>query len=321
MSLLLAVLLFIAGLALVVYFSEKLVEGVVGTAAGFGLSAFLISVVFIGFDPENLFVGAAGSVEGSAGIALGSVIGAAMVAVALAFGLTALIVPLRFEEAPRSTLAVPPLAVLLFGALALDGRLARLDGVLLLIGYVAAVAFLARQARRGADVTPREAVSEMLGGELQDMSRWKALGLLVLSLIAIVGGSELLVQSSKTLIGALGLSDTTFGMTILALLVSIEELARELPAALKGRPEISFGNVVGSVLAFFLFNAGLIALVRPVAVGSQTLQFYLPVCLGTVVGVSLFMLRKTVPRWAGVVLVLLYVLFVLGGYVPGLAGT
>lgn len=320
MSTPLAALLFLAGLGLVIYCSEKLVEGTVGTAASFGLSAFLISVVFIGFDPENLFVGAAGSVEGTAGIALGSVIGAAMVAVALAFGITVLIVPLRFERAPRSILAVSPLAVLLFGALALDGHLARLDGALLLLGYGAAVTFLARRQQRGADVTPVESVEGMLSGDLQDTSRWKALGLFVPSLAGIVAGSELLVRSSKTFIERLDLSDTTFGMTILALVVSIEEVARELPAALKGRPDVSFGNVVGSVLAFFLFNAGLIALVHPVEVGTQTLSFYLPVALGTVVVVSLFMLRKELPRWAGVMLVLAYVLFALGGYVPGLSG-
>jgi cation:H+ antiporter len=145
------------------------------------------------------------------------------------------------------------------------------------------------------------------------MGKWKSLGLLVLSLVAIVVGSEMLVASSETIIASLGLSDTVFGMTILALLVSIEELARELPAALQGRPEISFGNVVGSILAFFLCNAGIIAMVQPVPVSEQVLRFYLPLCLLTIVVVSLFMLRQQIPRWAGAVLVGLYLLFVAGG--------
>jgi Ca2+/Na+ antiporter len=61
-----------------------------------------------------------------------------------------------------------------------------------------------------------------------------------------------------------GSSLTKAVQRVLAFLVSIEELARELPAALKGKPEISYGNVSGSILAFFLFNAGIIALVHPV---------------------------------------------------------
>ncbi|MFW6198584.1 MAG: sodium:calcium antiporter, partial [Acidobacteriota bacterium] len=75
---------FVLGLALVVYFAERLVEGVVETALVLGLTPFLVTVVFVGFDPENLAVGAVGSFEGSAGIALGSIIGSAMVAIALA---------------------------------------------------------------------------------------------------------------------------------------------------------------------------------------------------------------------------------------------
>jgi cation:H+ antiporter len=123
----------------------------------------------------------------------------------------------------------------------------------------------------------------------------------------------MLGASAETIIASLGLSDTVFGMTILALLVSIEELARELPAALQGRPEISFGNVVGSILAFFLCNVGIIAVVQPVPVSDQVLRFYLPLCLLTIIVVSLFMLRKQIPRWAGAVLVGSYVLFVAGG--------
>jgi cation:H+ antiporter len=127
MSLLTSVALFALGLALVIVFAEHLVEGAVGTSAGFGLSPFLVSVVFIGFDPENLAVEAAGAHGGVPGIALGSVVGAAMVAIALAFGLTALIVPMQFERAPGGVLAVPLVAVLLFATLAWDGSLSRLD--------------------------------------------------------------------------------------------------------------------------------------------------------------------------------------------------
>jgi len=149
----------------------------------------------------------------------------------------------------------------------------------------------------------------------EKLSKWRSFGLLLLSLAAIIIGSEMVVTGSETIIACLGLSDTVFGMTILAFLVSIEELARELPAAMKGRPEISFGNVVGSILAFFLFNAGIIALVSPVTVGDQVLSFYLPLCFATVIVVSVFMMTKKIPRWAGGILVLLYLVFVVVGYI------
>lgn len=309
-----SVIFFVVGLGLVLYFAERLVKGAVGTVVGFGVSPFLISVVFIGFDPENLAVGTVGALNGVAGIALGSIIGAAMVAIALAFGITALVSPMRFAQAPKPILATPIVAVLLLGLLGWDGQLSRTDGAILLLGFVLAVVFLARLSKRGLDIRPRGEVAETLENA-ETLSRWKSVGLLFLSLAALFLGSEMMVTGAATIIAALGLSDTVFGMTILAFLVSIEELVRELPAAMQGRPEISFGNVVGSILAFFLFNAGIITLVSPVAVSPQVLRFYLPICFSTLLTISLFMMTKEIPRWAGGILVLWYCVFVIGGYV------
>jgi cation:H+ antiporter len=316
MNVFVALAVFVVGLGLVVYFAEKLVKGVVGTSLGFGVSTFLISVVFIGFDPENLAVGAVAAYNGVAGIALGSIIGAAMVAIALAFGITALIAPMKFEQAPGQVLAVPILSVILFGGLALDGQLSRADGAILLAGFALALLFLLWLSRRGLDIKATGEVAETLK-EAEPVNRWKSAGLLAVSLAAIIVSSELLVAGAETILAQIGLSDTVFGMTALALLVSIEELARELPAARQGKAEISIGNVAGSILAFFLFNAGIVALVSPVAVSNQVLSFYLPLCLGTVIVVSLFMLARRVPRWAGGVLVALYLAFAVGGYMLG----
>ncbi len=307
-----AIALCAVGLGLILYFAERVVRGAIGTSLGFGISPFLVSVLFLGFDPENLAVGVVGSFEGVAGIALGSIIGAAMVAIALAFGITALVAPMTFAQAPKPILVVPILAVLLLGGLSADGRISRVDGLILLGAFALAVVALIWFGKRGLDIRPGGEMIEAL--EERTGSRWRSFGLLVLAVAALAVGSEMLVGGARTIMAEFGLSDTVFGMTVLALLVSIEELARELPAALRGRPEISFGTVVGSILAFFLFNAGIIALVRPVSVDSQVLRFYLPVCLVTVIAVSLLMMTKTVPRWAGGVLVVLYGSFVLGGF-------
>ena len=314
MSLLVGLGMFGSGLALVLVLSERLVESTIGVSHHAELSAFLISVVFIGFDPENLAVGAVASHGGSTGIALGTIVGSAMVALALAFGITALIVPLDFEQAPRRILVLPVAAVAALTLLALDGRLSRGDGALLLLGYVGAVGLMVHWEREGLHVAPTAAVES----EVEDESSrgvGRSVAWFVASLIGIVVGSELLVRGARPLITALGWTETAFGMTLLALLVSVEEVARELPAALKGRPDITYGNVLGSALAFFGFNAGVIALVRPVAVDPLTQYFYLPVCAGTVLLIALLMGQRRVPRWGGALLVVAYVLFAAGPFV------
>ena len=309
MSLFTGAVLFGLGLVLVLFFAERLVDSTVGVSHRLGVSTFLISVVFIGFDPENLAVGAVASYEATAGIALGTIVGAAMVALALAFGITALIVPLDFERAPRRILVLPVGAVALVTLLALDGMLSRIDGAILLVGYVGAVALLLRWERQDIHVAPTEAVEAEVDEEAGLIG---SVGWFVASLAGIVAGSELLVRGARPIVEALGWTETTFGMTLLALLVSVEEVARELPAALKGRPDISYGNVLGSALAFFGFNAGVIALVRPVPVDPVTQHFYLPVCAGTVLLIALLMWRRRVPRWGGGLLLLAYGVFVFG---------
>jgi cation:H+ antiporter len=210
-------------------------------------------------------------------------------------------------------LVVPIAAVSLLFVLSIDGQLSRLDGGILFAAFIMSILFLIYLSKKGLDIKATGEVAETFE-EAEELDRWRSLGLFVISLAAIIVGSQMVVSGSEGIIGVLGLTETLFGMTILALLVSIEELARELPAALKGRPEISYGNVAGSILAFFLFNAGIIAMVRPIAVNQEVLTFYLPVCLFTVVVVSLFMLRKRVSRWAGAVLLVLYGIFFAGGY-------
>jgi cation:H+ antiporter len=313
MEIVLALVLFGVGLGLIIFFAEQLVKGVVGTSVGFGLSTFLLSVIFIGFDPDNLAVGTVASAEGLAGIAVGSILGGAMVAVALAFGISALVAPMTFAQVPIQVIAVQMLAVVLLAVLALDGELSRVDGGILLVGFGLAVLYLVHLGRRGLDITP----SGEVGHRLQKGNipgKWPSLGLFILSLVAIIAGSKMLVSGAQTLLTRFAIADLPFGMTILAFLVSIEELARELPAARQGRPDISFGNVLGSILAFFLCNAGIIALVRPVPVDRAVLTFYLPLAFLTTVMVSGVMLTKRVPRWAGGVLILFYAVFVVGAW-------
>lgn len=307
-------LLFFVGIILIVYFSEKLVEATVGTSLGFGISSFLISVIFIGFDPENLGLGAVASYDSVIGIAVGTIIGSAMVAIGLALGITAIISPMEFKKVPMQIPLVQVAAVVLFGALSFDGLLSRIDGIILLTGYGLSVWYLLYLGQRGLDIRPTGEAAEALE-EGKEFGRWQASALLLGSLVAIVAGSEMVVRSSEKIISGFGISESVFGITILALVVSIEELARELPAALKGRPEITVGNVIGSVMAFFLFNAGIIAVIRPIPLSGDVFSFYLPLSLTFVLFITFLLIRKSIPRWAGVILVLGYLLFFAWGYI------
>jgi cation:H+ antiporter len=298
----------LVGLALILVAAERLVGAAVGVAVAVRLAPFTIAVVFIGFDPEKLFVGATAARNHSPGIALGSILGAAMVAVALAFGITAILAPVRIRNASPSLLAVPAASGVLLAGVAVDGELSRLDGAILVAGYAVAVAYLWRLGRRGVAIEAEGEAAEALE---RPPSRWRAIGLLAVSLGVLVVGSELLVDRARELIDAAGWSETAAGMSIVALAVSVEELARELPAARRGHPELAVGNVAGSMLAFFAFNAGVAALVQPIDVPDQVITTQIPIVLATVIVVIWLLARNAVGRAGGVILLLCYAAFVL----------
>lgn len=311
----------LAGLVIVTVSAERAVPALLGTASGLGASVFLLSVVLLGFDLENLAVGATAGLEGSAGLALGTILGSAMVAVALALGITAMIVPLKFHRVPKRILALPVAAAALLWALAADGRLSRIDGAILLSAYAAAVFGLLALSRRGVDVEGLDtakrrvgAIAERRGGPL------RSAGYLLLALAGLAIGSELLVRGAQDLIAAAGLSETVIGMSVIALAVSIEEVGRELPAAWRGHPEIALGNVVGSVFAFFLFNAGVIALIRPLPIDDLSRSFYLPAAIATVVLLCGLLSLNRLTRAGGAILILVYAAFVAGGGLLAVSG-
>lgn len=65
MFMILSLVLFVIGLGLVISFAEQLVKGVLGTSIGFGISPFLVSVIFIGFDLKILRWERLGRLKGS----------------------------------------------------------------------------------------------------------------------------------------------------------------------------------------------------------------------------------------------------------------
>lgn len=306
-----AILLLIAGLILMIFSAEKLVKGIVNVSVGFGISAFVLTAVFIGFDPENLAAGGTAAYQGINGIAIGSILGALMIPTALSFGLTAMIVRLRFKKVSKPIVLLPVFALLLLFILSLDGIISRIDGIILIISFLILVIYLLKESK-AKTIVPAGEIKEYL--EKKKINKWKALIILVLALLGIILGSEMLVEGAKTTISYFRVSETLFGMTIIAFLISAEELVKQIPAAIKGRPDISYGNMSGSVFHFLLLNAGIIALIHPIGISSDMLYFYFPIAFISLSLISIFMLKKDIPRYLGIPLVILYLIFVLKGY-------
>lgn len=102
----------------------------------------------------------------------------------------------------------------------------------------------------------------------------------IAGLALLYGGAEWLVKGAVGLSLKLGVSRLVIGLTVVAFGTSMPELVVSVLASLRGSPDITLGNIIGSNSA----NIGLIlavaAIVTPLHVHVATLRREVPIALG-----------------------------------------
>lgn len=299
-SILIAFGLFAGGAALAIWATDKLLDGLVGLAALTSLSTFVMGALLSGLEAENIAVGlAAGSREVS-GVALGTVFGGATFLVTVALGLGGIIAPLQVRL-PRSFLGIIAAAPVLAGIAIVGDRTERSTGVVLLVAFAVAMAFIVWQARKRGFLMGPAADAD------HERHRWQTVvGLTVVGLVGLAIGGELVADGAERIIGTLGLPALLVGMVLTPAAIEIEEVVRQAIPAKRGHPEVSAANLLGTLLYFVLFNLGLLAVVTPVAVPPQVRTLDWPFLVAVTWLATLFLARGRVGRPEGAILLLCY---------------
>ena len=262
----LQIILFLAGLALVVFGADYLVEGASAVARRFGLSEFVIGLTIVGMGtsaPEMVvsFIGAA---QGNADIALGNVVGSNIFNTLLILGITALILPMaitrenRRRDIPMNIVTVAVLVLLglehtIFG-IGSDG-LSRLDGGILLALFIGYMWYSFKHSSPDSD-SP---------SETRQLKIWLAILYIVGGLSALVFGGRMFVNSAVSIAHTLGVSDKFIAITILAGGTSMPELATCVAAAVKKKGQLALGNIIGSNIFNVLLILGGSAIINPLS--------------------------------------------------------
>jgi cation:H+ antiporter len=149
-SVVLDIVMAIAGLALLMVGARFLVTGAINVAADLGISETIIglTVVAVGTSLPELVTSTIAALRGRAGLALGNVVGSNIYNIFGILGVTAVIHPVA---APAEIVAfdnwVMLGATLLMAAFALSkGRFSRAEGVFMVAAYVAYIAWLVLKA-------------------------------------------------------------------------------------------------------------------------------------------------------------------------------
>ena len=309
--------------------ADFLVDGAVGIAQRLRVPKIVIGIVLVGFattSPE-LTVSLLAALRGHPELALGNAIGSVIVDDAVALGLGIVVAPVAIavdSKVLKTTgLFLAAVAVVSF-ALAANGTVSRLEGVALLaihVAYLTAVLIVEGRRRRrrraaeaGAGAEEAGADPEDADAEAEDHGKPGGLGIQVLRLAGGVAGivlaSELLVESATFVARVVGASEAIIGLTIIAIGTSLPEIATSISASRRGHGDLALGNILGADILNLLWIIGASALANPIRVDRDIVFFSFPWML-LIVGTMLLLCRigYRLPRWKGLLLVGLYLIY------------
>ena len=295
------ILLLIAGLALIVFGAEWLVDGASAVARRAGISEFVIGLTIVGFGTScpELVVSLTGALEGNADISVGNVVGSNIFNTLLILGMTAVIAPVAVTRAnSRRDIPITLLATFIFAFLAYTwGSINRLEGILFLVLFAGYMFYC---FRTDTGITG--------GDEIKQRSLWLALLLVVAGLAGLAIGGRLFVDNAVEIARAVGVSDKFIAITLLAGGTSLPELATCIVAAAKKKGQLALGNILGSNVFNILLILGTSAVVTPLSTLALTWVDYGVLLLSAVV-VWLWTYtgrRDRVDRWEAVLMLLTF---------------
>lgn len=305
---------FVLGLLALYLGAEWLVGGAARVARRLGTSPLVVGLTIVAFGSSapELLVGVVASAQDRSDVVLGNVLGSNILNIALILGVSALARPLHVGMRLMSREA--PLMVVVSVAVAgmmLDGHLGRVDAVVLLVGFLAFIAYVLRAAQD----EPAEVAAEYVQFESAERGPPRgALGrdvaLIVLGLLGLLVGAQFLVMSAVFFARLVGVSEVVIGLTVVAVGTSLPELATCVVAAVRRESDIALGNAVGSNLFNLLSILGVSALIRPITVAPGLLTFEVPaMILFALLLVPLAWRGRVLGRVSGSVLLVGYVAF------------
>jgi cation:H+ antiporter len=311
----LTVVLFFAGLGLLVLGADWLVRGASRLAAVAGVSALVIglTVVAFGTSAPEMAVSVQAAWAGQADMAVGNVVGSNIFNVLFILGASAVITPLVVAQ--QLVRRDVPIVIALSAALlwlAHDGALSRLDGVLLFAGLVAYTVWIVRVSRRETREVEAEYEAEYGTREAKSSRVLANVGYVLAGLALLVLGSNWLVDGAVAFAHWWGISDVVVSLTIVAAGTSLPEVATSVTAAIRGERDIAVGNVVGSNLFNIMGVLGVSATVAPagLAVTGSMAAFDIPVMIAVAFAcLPFFAPGFTIPRWQGALFLLYYVAY------------
>lgn len=251
----LQIILLIVGFVILIKGADYFVDGASGIAGNFKVSKMLIGLTIVAFGTSapEFAVSVKSLIAGNVDIVLGNVIGSNILNILLILGACALIHPLKVKddtvkkELPITLMITAAFAVLMADSVFdknITNSFPRGDGLILILFFSVFMYYVIGMSKNKVDNDSDEKYPTMK----------KSILLTICGLIAIIIGSNFVVDSASALAVMFGVSERMISLTIVAFGTSLPELVTSISATRKGQYDIAIGNVVGSNI----FNIGVV---------------------------------------------------------------
>lgn len=283
------------------------------------LSALILA---IGTSFPELFIGITSAIEKTPSLTFGVVLGSNIANIGLVAGLTAVIagkVNVVGDIAKRDVF-MAFLAAILPLILILDGGLGRVDGMILLSVYFAyAMSFFRGRYKEVGEKQQEEPFFYRLFKRVNHLNEktTKEYGRFFLGVALLLFSSDMIVKYSTQLAESAGIPIFIVGLIILAVGTSLPEFAFSLKSIEDHHPSMFFGNLLGSTIANSTLILGITSIIHPIRIGG-TGGYLVAIMFFLIIFVSFWHFIKTkrsLDRREGLILVLLYVLFIVTQFI------
>lgn len=304
----------IIAFALIILGATLLTDGSVALAKRFNVPEFVVglTIVAVGTSMPELTVSLLSALAGKGDMAIGNVVGSNTFNSLLILGVCAICSPLTFtrsnirRDIPICIVAtVALLVVTLF-----NQDINRLEGIILLTGYIVMIVFMIRAEKRAMLAEPQPA--EQSVDKSKAMPLWRIPIWIIAGFAGLIYGGELFVSSASDIARSWGVSEAVIAITLVAGGTSMPELASSLVSVLKGNTSLALGNVLGSNIANILLILGACSTVTPLTMGDVAMSdIYIIVASAFVLMLSALVIgRDKLTRFEGVMFVLCYVAYI-----------
>ena len=302
-------IILILALVGIVIGADQLVAGAVSIARKFKVSDFVIgaAIVGVGTSMPELTVSFIGALQGNSDIAIGNVVGSNIFNVLGILGLTAMFFPVVVNKGEKR-FEIPlciAMSLLLTLLVMLGGEMTigRVDGVILLLGFVFFIWYSFRRDRKNS-------VSENASTKntIVEKPLWIAILRVVAGLAVLIFSCDNFVDNAIVIARGWGVNDAFISLTLVACGTSLPELAASIAAAVKKNTSLALGNIIGSNIFNISLILGLSSLVTPLNSAGITPVDYAVMTIAAVLPLILGM-RGKIGRLGGALMFILFIAY------------